>query len=1120
VRQSGEDNKKHRNFLAAALIAGLWALSCTVCAADVPAGCTPIARVVSVQGSLQLQRAGDTAWTWVRRLDTVVCQGDLLHTGPTGRVALLLSPETLFRIQQNSTVSIRQTPDETVVEYTIGDQQAAARTAPNQCGAGYFITRFPKKFRVLTPFINASVEGTEFLVALSCQSATVAVFEGRVLAQQILAADSTAFTLNGGEQVTVGGAEPAAVKLVVKPADAVQWALYYPPLTQPAGEEVADQQCNQADAVQRGQCILQRAEQRLRMGRVEEAEADLRTLSTIAPNSGEPYALRSIIRLTKNEKAEALSLAERATMLSPASSRAWLALSYAHQAAFDLEKALETARKSAELDASSSTIQARVAELLMSLGRIRAAEKVARAAVAANPNNSRAHTVLGFVHLAQINTKAARETFLMAIERDSSDPLPRLGLGLATIRDGDLKAGREQIEIAVVLDPANSLIRSYMGKAYYEENTQERDGLAAIQFGIAKRLDPKDPTAWFYDAILKQTQNRPVEALEDIQTSIELNDNRAVYRSRLLLDEDRGARAAGVARMYQNLGFTRRGLMEAYTSLQTDPSSYSAHQFLADIYSTLPKHEIARVSESLQAQLRQPINAPPLEPELADDRVGGKLTTIQGIRGRGFAEYSQLFERPGLDAQLDFNLGSRDTVLNQFILSPHSQVLRLNVGVFHYQTDGFEFNSNAEKELYTALVQMQPDESTSFQAEVRYLESQRGDTRFAFDPDLTVPLRIDESVRNYRIGAYHSVSPASELLFSAAYQDRAFENPLLGFPSTDSFTSAWSTVEGQYVWQRTLLNVVLGISHLDGEDRIDDGSFERKVTHDIGYIYGHIGDPSKHFSLVLGASIDDLDSINLRRDQANPKVGILLYPWEGSTVRAAWFKSVKRQIIANQTLEPTSVAGFNQFFDDPTGSNIRTAGVGFDQALGRSLFLGVEFYDRDLDVPSLTETDFDDLPWREENYRGYAYWALPKSLAGTWLRPWSLGLSVEFLKENLERHEEITGVEGIRFLDTTSVPATISAHHPSGVSLRLSISRVSQEGELRANPQTAAFPQDVSFWVTDADIGYRLPRRRGFFSVGVRNLFDESIQFVDTDPVVRRYAPERFVFARLNLFFQ
>ena len=126
-----------------------------------------------------------------------------------------------------------------------------------------------------------------------------------------------------------------------------------------------------------------------------------------------------------------------------------------------------------------------------------------------------AHSILGFVHLAHIDTKAARADFETAIERDSFSALPRLGLGLAMIRDGKLSRGREQLEIAVALDPSNSLLRSYVGKAYYEENSKERDALAESQFRLAEELDPNDPTYSFYDAILKLSQNRPVEALEE-----------------------------------------------------------------------------------------------------------------------------------------------------------------------------------------------------------------------------------------------------------------------------------------------------------------------------------------------------------------------------------------------------------------------------------------------------------------------------------------------------------------------------------------------------------------------------------------------------------------------------
>ena len=201
---------------------------------------------------------------------------------------------------------------------------------------------------------------------------------------------------------------------------------------------------------------------------------------------------------------------------------------------------------------------------------------------------------------------------------DQADPLPRLGLGLAKIREGKLSEGRGEIEIAASLDPNNSLIRSYLGKAYYEE---KRDKLAANQFAVAKDLDPLDPTPFFYDAIRKQTMNRPVEALQDMQTSIALNNNRAVYRSRLLLDEDLAARSASLARIYSDLGFQPLALVEGWRSLNADPSNFSAHRFLSDSYSSLPRHEIARVSELLQAQLLQPINIAPLQPHLSQSNL-------------------------------------------------------------------------------------------------------------------------------------------------------------------------------------------------------------------------------------------------------------------------------------------------------------------------------------------------------------------------------------------------------------------------------------------------------------------------------------------------------------------
>ena len=134
--------------------------------------------------------------------------------------------------------------------------------------------------------------------------------------------------------------------------------------------------------------------------------------------------------------------------------------------------------------------------------RPRLALRDARKAAQLAPDLSRTQTVLGFAYLTEVDTDAARAAFEKAITLDQADPLPRLGRGLADIRDGHVDEGSRQLEIAASLDPNNSHVHSYLGKAYYEE---KRTGLDERQFGVAKELDPHDPTPWFYDAIAKQT---------------------------------------------------------------------------------------------------------------------------------------------------------------------------------------------------------------------------------------------------------------------------------------------------------------------------------------------------------------------------------------------------------------------------------------------------------------------------------------------------------------------------------------------------------------------------------------------------------------------------------------
>src|SRR5690606_21628270 len=116
---------------------------------------------------------------------------------------------------------------------------------------------------------------------------------------------------------------------------------------------------------------------------------------------------------------------------------------------------------------------------------------------------------------------------------------------------------RDEFEVAVVLDPTRSIHRSYAAKFYDEEG---RDDLGATQFDLAKALDAEDSTSFYYDAVRKQHENRPGDALLDFRRSFEATGRRRVYGAQLSLDEDLRARSAGIGRLHSVLGFERLGL--------------------------------------------------------------------------------------------------------------------------------------------------------------------------------------------------------------------------------------------------------------------------------------------------------------------------------------------------------------------------------------------------------------------------------------------------------------------------------------------------------------------------------------------------------------------------------
>jgi tetratricopeptide (TPR) repeat protein len=849
---------------------------------------------------------------------------------------------------------------------------------------------------------------------------------------------------------------------------------------------------------------------------VETANADISQALKFDPGNSYALALQAVIAVVQNKKEKAHRLAIKAVETEPQSSVPRVALSYAQQSQFDIRGALNSLQKAVELDSENALAWSRLAELYQSVGDFDKAVRAARSAVELNPHLARTQTVLGFALIAQVKIKDAKEAFKKAIKLDSAAPLPRLGFGLALIREGNLKSGRAEIEIAAILNPNKSLIRSYLGKTYYEE---KRDKFAADQYSLAKKLDPLDPTPWFYDAIRKQTINRPVEALQDFQKSIELNDNRAVYRSRLLLDRDLAARSSSLGRIYNDLGFQQLALVEGWKSVDTDPSNYSAHRLLADTYATLPRHEIARVSELLQSQLLQPINITPVQPQLAEANLF--ILDGAGPTDLSFNEFNPLFLRNRFALQANGVVGENDTWGDSLIQNTVWGKLSYSIGQFHYETDGFRENNDQEQDIYNLFAQVSLTPKTSVQTEYRNTDKEKGDLPLRFDPNLFFAFeRNDEQSDSMRLGFHHAFAPHSHFIASFTYQDAEFEviDPDFGFSFEREDDGYLAEVQQQYRTGRFSVTGGAGYFTADREDvNIIDPFPPEAVDSDIDHtnVYGYASiNYPQAFTWTLGASGDFLDGSLEDTDQFNPKFGLIWNPLPDTTLRAAIFRTLQRTLIASQTIEPTQVAGFNQFFDDAEGVDAWRYGIAADQKFSNAFYGGLELSMRDLEVPfedfqpPLFLPEVEEADWEEWLLRAYLYWTPHRQFS----------VSAEYQYEDLERDSDFVGDALFTDLKTHRLPLGIGFFHPTGVIARLKATYVYQDGDF-GDPFAGVVSDDDRFWVVDAALSYRLPKRYGLISLEAKNLFDEEFKFQDTDPANPRVIPERLILGRITLSF-
>lgn len=276
----------------------------------------PVARVVSLQGVVEYYRSEDSGWR-LAASDSTFCAGDRVRVRANSRAALRFSNESTIRLDQRTAITIAG-PD--AEQNTLLDMVS---------GVIHVITRTPKPFKIRTPVVNTSVDGTEFLVDATggdelSPKVTIAVYEGRVNAS------------NGRDNLILANQEiavfqenqPAWKTVMVHPLDAVQWALHYPMLIDlysrsGYGNQRSPVVGHTIEQYRQGRLVealaeldhlpakeltvdvlILRSELLLISGRVEEALSDLQRMEQLEPGNSDALALRAMIFVVRNRKQE------------------------------------------------------------------------------------------------------------------------------------------------------------------------------------------------------------------------------------------------------------------------------------------------------------------------------------------------------------------------------------------------------------------------------------------------------------------------------------------------------------------------------------------------------------------------------------------------------------------------------------------------------------------------------------------------------------------------------------------------------------------------------------------------------------------------------------------------
>jgi len=958
--------------------------------------------VLSIEGRVEVLRQGATDWE-PAKLDQKLEAGHRLRTGAKSRAMLRLSNLSVLRVGE-------------LMEYEIQPpRSAASRLALTiKAGIAYFFSRDkPRELEIRTPIATGAIRGTEFNIAVAADGqTTLTLVDGEVE----LSTAQGSVVITNGEQAVAQPGQPPSKTAVINAVNIIQWNLYYPAVIDldELGLSNAEQQAlaSSFSAYRSGDLLdalakypagrtpgssaekIYQAQLFLAVGAVKDAQDLLATVSSDSEKTGRlASALRQLI------SAVTLQLIEGEA--APTTASEWLAQSYYLQSNAQLHEALVAARNAVSKSPEFAYGWERVAELEFSFGHAASALEALNKSLGLAPRNAQAVALKGFLVAAQNRIREAQQLFDDAIALDGALGNAWLGRGLCRIREGRAREGREDLEVAAALEPNRALLRSYLSKAFSEVGDNRR---AEHELKLARAFDPNDPTSWLYSALLRQQQNRINEAIADLETSQALNENRRIYRSRFLLDQDAAVRGANLASIYRDAGMDDLSVREATRAVNSDYANYSAHLFLANSYNQLRdpnqinlRYETPWLSEYLIANLLAPVGAGTLSQTVSQQ------------------DYSKLFERNGLGIASSTEYFSRGDWIQAGSQYGTFGNFGYAVDTLYRSRNGWRPNNNHEDLTLSLQIKQQITSDDIIFVQALYYDASGGDLNQYYDQSQAhTGFRFKETQEPIVLAGYnHQWAPGVHtLVLAGRFADEfhatdtnqavlilarngagdviAAPTPQLPTASLDyrSDLEIYS-VEGQQIFEQEKHTLIVGARYQTGT--FDTASalgpstptllasasattmvsfasapISQNFSPDFERIAGY-----GYYSLRLiepllltgGISYDYLRlPSNFRappitggeesEDRISPKAGLTWTPRKNTTFRFAYTRSLGGVSFDQSVrLEPAQVAGFNQAFrsiipeaisGSVSGAKFETFGAAFEHKFSTRTYLGID----------------------------------------------------------------------------------------------------------------------------------------------------------------------------------